>query len=113
MWPSQVVHIRTALKPAAFTLSKVAWVHLSFPHTVSEATPLLMASIWLPMFQPGAIALNTVSGVMAVALAVEMGWKASRVILTLTFSFPHSIVTVPLLAESVLLAAAERVTMVS
>ena len=92
--------MRTALKPAALTPSIVACVHLGFPQTVSFATPPLTASIWLPMFQPGAIASNTICGVMAVAVADGMT-RASSVTATVALSLPQVMVTVPLPAAVV------------
>ena len=63
------------------------------------------------MFHPGAMALNTIAGVIADALTVEIE-KASLVTLTLTLSPPKEILTVPLPASVVLLAAAETTTVV-
>ena len=91
----------------------VACVHLGLPQTVSEATPLSMASIWLPRFQPGAMARNTSLGVRAVVVAVGTTLPASSETITVTVSSPHVMVMVPVFGEKVRLALAMTDTVVS
>ena len=113
MCPSQVTQMRTALNPAALTPFIVACVHWGLPQAVSPETWLLIASIWFPIFQPGAIARNTISGVMAVAVAGVMALPASSERLTVTVSLPQEMVIVPFSGDKVRLAAAETDTVVS
>ena len=110
MWPSQVVQMRTALNPAALTPSIVAWVHLGLPQTVSPDTPLLMASIWLPIFQPGPIASNTICDVTGVVAATAGATNASWVTPTDTDLPPQETVRVPAPASVFRLAPACTLT---
>ena len=64
------------------------------------------------MFQPGAIAWNTISGVRAVVVAV-VTLPASSDTLTVTFSSPQAMVTTPVRGEKVRLALAWIFTAVS
>ena len=104
--------MRTALNPAALTPSIVAWVHLGLPQTVSPDTPLLMASMWLPMFQPGPIASNTICAVRAVVAATAGATNASWVTPTDTDLPPQETVRVPAPASVFRLAPASTLTVV-
>ena len=72
-----------------------------------------MASIWLPIFHPGAMALKTFFGVSAAALVTGMALPASPETLTVRLSEPHLTVTTASRASVVRLAPESSVTRVS